>query len=631
MFFLDETDKVGGDELLNKGKSITDIFTNLNTAISDTFIRGKDALGPLDKLTEKLTGMENAALGLQRSMGGVFGIIDDAALASTNAQEKAAAQAADKFRTGFQTRLNEALKSAQEFGGSFKDIVDVTEGLADAMGRVVNPSKEVIVNMVALSKTTGLSTKEIGSMVEKLTSFGYSQENATEKIHEMAVAARRVGLDATKFIKTMSDTVDKVGGFGFKEGIKSLTRMNQQAQMLKTTFGDMVGNLQDSVLSPEGAIEAAAKFQLLGGAVGKLGDPFQLLYMAQSDLEGLNKELTNSAKSAFKFNTETGEFKASVEDMYRLKEQAAITGTKMEDLVKAGREAAKIDYVKQNFDLDGLSQESKDLLAGLAQVGEGGKVEIDIPGFGKVTEEMVKSGEVNVALEQYQKNAAMDEKQLAIKQLTTTERTAKDVEIIRNSVALGLEGSAREEIMKAIRDSESTYAEGTKEMSEVIGKELGKQTAPAVTTVSDLALREFGRITGYGPKGDPSGIQKGQVLDAAKQTATLPTTLFKNMELTNDLFVPEGGRPLVMAAGKLFQGIKGDEVAMGTKLSQAINSKSQGPLSGAIDVNINLGGSISGDNGQISKMFNSPEIQKQIMDTVLYKLNDYKRQQGVIS
>ena len=70
---------------------------------------------------------------------------------------------------------------------------------------------------------------------------------------------------------------------------------------------------------------------------------------------------------------------------------------------------------------------------------------------------------------------------------------------------------------------------------------------------------------------------------------------------------------------------------MGTKLSQAINSKSQGPLSGAIDVNINLSGSISGDNGQVSKMFNSPEIQKQIMDTVLYKLNDYKRQQGVLS
>lgn len=624
-----QSEKVSGDDLLKKGKSVSVLFTEINTALSETFIRGEQALGPFDKLTEKLTGMENAALGLQRSMGGVFGIIDEAALASSNTQEKAAAQAADKFRTGFQTRLTEALKSAQEFGGSFKDLVDVTEGLGDAMGRVVNPSKEVMVNMVALSKTTGMSNKEIGSMVEKLTSFGYSQENATEKIHDMAVAARRVGLDASKFIKTMAETVDKVGGFGFKEGIKSLTRMNQQAQMLKTTFGAMVGNLQDSVLSPEGAIEAAAKFQMLGGAVGKLADPFQLLYMAQSDLEGLNKELTNSAKSAFQFNSQTGEFKASVEDMYRLKEQASITGTKMEDLVKAGREAAKIDYVKKNFDLDGLSDENKDLLAGLAQVGEGGKVEIDIPGFGKVSEQMIKSGEAKTALEQYQKNAALDEKDLAIKQLTTTERQAKDVEIIRNAVALGLKGSEREEIMTSIRESEKGYADATKTMSEVVGKQVGGKTAGVVTDLSDATLKQFGDATGFGKYGDygGTGVQSGKVVDSLDKTVKSASDIIK----VNDLFVPKGGKPMVMAEGKLFQGIQGDELAMGTKISEAMNSKNQGSLSGAIDVNINLNGTISGDNGNITKMFNSPEIQKQILDTVLYKLKDYKRQQGVLS
>lgn len=627
MFFLNDGDKVGGDELLKKGKSVSELFKEINKALSDTFIRGTEALGPFDKLTEKLTGMENAALGLQRSMGGVFGIIDEAALASSNTQEKAAAQAADKFRTGFQTRLTEALKSAQEFGGSFKDLVDVTEGLGDAMGRVVNPSKEVMVNMVALSKTTGMSNKEIASMVEKLTSFGYSQENATEKIHDMAVAARRVGLDASKFIKTMAETVDKVGGFGFKEGIKSLTRMNQQAQMLKTTFGAMVGNLQDTVLSPEGAIESAAKFQMLGGAVGKLADPFQLLYMAQSDLEGLNKELTNSAKSAFQFNSQTGEFKASVEDMYRLKEQASITGTKMEDLVKAGREAAKIDYVKKNFDLDGLSDENKDLLAGLAQVGEGGKVEIDIPGFGKVSEQMIKSGEAKTALEQYQKNAALDEKDLAIKQLTTTERQAKDVEIIRNAVALGLKGSDREDIMKSIRESEKGYADATKDMSTELGKKVGDKTADVVTDLSDATLKQFGEYTGYGKYGDPSGVQQSKVLGGLNQTVNAAADLTK----VNDLFVPKGGKPMVMAEGKLFQGIQGDELAMGTKISEAMNSKNQGSLSGAIDININLNGTISGDNGNITKMFNSPEIQKQILDTVLYKLKDYKRQQGVLS
>jgi hypothetical protein len=30
-------------------------------------------------------------------------------------------------------------------------------------------------------------------------------------------------------------------------------------------------------------------------------------------------------------------------------------------------------------------------------------------------------------------------------------------------------------------------------------------------------------------------------------------------------------------------------------------------------------------------MFKKPEVQKEIMDTVLYKLNQYKRQQGVIA
>jgi hypothetical protein len=54
-------------------------------------------------------------------------------------------------------------------------------------------------------------------------------------------------------------------------------------------------------------------------------------------------------------------------------------------------------------------------------------------------------------------------------------------------------------------------------------------------------------------------------------------------------------------------------------------------MSGNIDININLNGSIAGDPGQLNKMFNSPEVQKQIMDTVLYKMNEYKRQQGVLS
>ncbi len=56
-----------------------------------------------------------------------------------------------------------------------------------------------------------------------------------------------------------------------------------------------------------------------------------------------------------------------------------------------------------------------------------------------------------------------------------------------------------------------------------------------------------------------------------------------------------------------------------------------GKVGGAIDININVGGSVTGDrNADVSKIFNDPKVQKQIMDTVLYKLDAYKRQQGVL-
>jgi hypothetical protein len=40
--------------------------------------------------------------------------------------------------------------------------------------------------------------------------------------------------------------------------------------------------------------------------------------------------------------------------MYRLREQAKLTGANLEDLVNTGKEAAKMDYIKDKFDLSGI-------------------------------------------------------------------------------------------------------------------------------------------------------------------------------------------------------------------------------------------------------------------------------------
>ena len=634
--FSDEK-KVDASDALNQGKGFISLLDDINTAVKETYLTFESKDNVFEKLTEKLTSMENSSVGLLRSMGGVFNLMQ---------RSNDPAERVNDTIGQFQERLLGAAKGIQDFGGSFKDVTEVTEGLADAMGRVVFPSQTAMENMVALSKTTGLTNKEIASMVEKVTSFGGTQEEATEKIHEMAVVARRVGLDASKFVKEMSANIDKVGGFGFKDGVKSLERMTKQAQMLKTTFGGIAGTLQETVLDPEGAINAAARFQMLGGAVGKLADPFQLMYMAQNDMEGLQKELVKSTQAAFQFNSETGEFKASTQDLYRLREQASITGAKFEDLVKTGREAAKLDYIKDKFNMDGLSDDNKELLSGLAQVGKGGEVTIDIPGYGSVTEASIKSGEAAEALKEYQQNAALDEKQIAIKQLTTTENNAKDVEIIKNAVLYSLTGSdakKREEILKSMAENQATYNAAVKDMGDEVGAKIGKGASGVITNIQTKAAEEFEDVTGYG---NPGNVDKqNAIIGKVEKGIEAMGNIFENDLKVKDLFLPEGGRPKVLSEGKIYQGIVGDEVAMGTNLSEAFNkvstiqdlmsAKSKGATSQNIDgnlkIDINVGGRVDGDkNADISKIFSSPQFQKQLMDMVLYKMKDYQKQQGVL-
>lgn len=638
LFF--EKDKVSSDDTSTKGQGFISQLEAMNTAINDTFLNFKSGTeNVFEKLTEKVTQMENQTLGVMRSMGGVFNILDRTGTSLDKANDTVGQ---------FQNNFMKASKNVLEFGGSSKDVLESIEGIADAMGRAVFPSQAVMENIVALSKTTGLTVKEVSSMVEKLSSFGGTQEESTKKISEMAKQARMVGLDANKFVKSMSENVDKVGGFGFKDGVKSLQNMTKQAQMLKTTFSSIVGNLQDTVLDPEGAIETAAKFQMLGGEVGKLADPFQLMYMAQTDMEGLQKELVKSSQAAFKFNKETGNFDASTQDLYRLREQASITGTKLEDLVKTGREAAKLDYIKDKFNFDGLKQEEKELLAGLAQIDTDGNVTVDIPGFGALKEGDALSAEQTKLLKDYQAKAGLEEKDIAVRQLTTTERNARDVEIIKNAILYKLvDGGAeqREKLLQSMKDNQNSYNEATKAMADDVGKQIANESVDVVDGITSNARDKFTEVTGYGSPGDVT--KQMEITEKIDDViGNFKEVIKPNMEV-DDLFVPSSGQaPKVMAEGKIFKGIVGDEVAMGTNLTEAFNRVStlndlisnqtnntgtKQNLDGNLKIDINVGGKVDGDkNNDMSKLFSNPIFQKQLMDMVLYKMKDYQKQQGVL-
>ena len=553
-------------------------------------------------LSQEMVSIENTSKSLQKNMGGV----------AFNTQN-------------FTQQLYEAYKANMDIGATFKDSADILQGMSGEMGRMVGTSNLTLSNMITFSKAAGMSSESVGKMVAEMIRYGGSQSEALEEMSKMREQAMKLGLNANKFITDINANLKKLSGFGFKDGVKGLTNMVKQAQLLRSSIENIgAASLQVKILDPEGAIEAAAGFQMLGGAVGKLGDPFQLLYMAQSDMAGLQDELVKSTKAAYSFNKSTGQFEASTQDLYRLREQASITGADFEKMAEAGREAAKLDFIQNAVDLSNVSDESKGLIASLSTIQKGtGKVEVNIPGFDsqnqtldEILNDAGKKAEMDKALAEYQEKMALTEKQLAIDQLTIAQNQAIDVRTIKESILTNMTPEQRKSLENTIKDSSD-------KMGDVAVKAADKASSAGISAAKELGAA-------YGDKDKISREEtdpEKRAREAAEKKREIDTQILTKQG--SDMLFKPGDAPQLLAKDTLYKGIVGDEVAIGTNLTDALNKG--GGLGGKLDININLNGSIGGDPGQINKMFNSPEVQKQIMDTVLYKLNEYKRQQGVLS
>jgi hypothetical protein len=291
------------------------------------------------------------------------------------------------------------------------------------------------------------------------------------------------------------------------------------------------------------------------------------------------------------------------------------------------------------------------MVAGLANIGKDGKVEIDIPGYKKLEidnaeqlEVALKDGATIEALKKYQEKAGMDSKDLAVAQLSVSEKQAINVEKIRDAILFQMSDADRKALTKAAGDTSVSATDGmtniANDNADIIVDGAKKQLESTNNLISilkedsDNPLKKNARKLRNEKLGGGTNDER---------------TTIEADEPVNDLFLSEGSAPQLFSKGTLYKGIVGDEVAIGTGLSEAFNktgkltelmasipSKNNGSgentsVNGKIDININLGGSVSGDNGNVEKMFSDPKFQKQMMDMVLYKMDKYKQQQGTLS
>jgi hypothetical protein len=388
--FLEDSAAGSGPTL----KGLGDILTELKSAATD-------ALSP-NRIGVRFAEIEDLSRRTTKTISGMFGSVADA----------------------LQDAAVQSYRNTIEIGASFQDQLDIMQEIASQQRVGLMLSTETTQKAIEFSKATGIAAKDIGTIVLGFADLGIGTEQALESMSNMSKEARSYGLNVGQFMSTVASNIKLVNAYGFKDGVKGLTSMAAKAQQLRIELATTT-QVAAKLLSPESAIETAAAFQMLGGNIGELGDPFKLLYMAQNDMEGLQDAIVDAAKSSVMFNRETGEFKISATEMYRLRAQADALGISYEELANTAVKAAKQQEVLSQIKFSGLNEEQEKLVSSLAELKDG-KVQIQLPGLKEVLDtpeefaRLTQEGTAEyAALQEYQNQAAMTDREIAVNQLST--------------------------------------------------------------------------------------------------------------------------------------------------------------------------------------------------------------------
>jgi len=272
-----------------------------------------------------------------------------------------------------QKTISQSVKDLTALGVSATEVGVQMAAIGSIMQRNVTLTNKQLTDFIAIQKATNLTAEEMATLVEGFDSIGVGPTQAAEQIESARKRAASLGLNTGQFLKTVGDNVKLINSYNFRNGVEGFTNMVARSQALRINMAD-VTSLAGKLLDPSEAINLAAEFQMLGGAVGALADPFQLMNMAQNDIDGLQESIVNAASAAVSFNSETGDFAISATEMRRLRAQANALGMDYEELANTAVKSAQRQEALSQLDiLGGYDDETKEMLANIGQF-DGGEL-----------------------------------------------------------------------------------------------------------------------------------------------------------------------------------------------------------------------------------------------------------------
>lgn len=252
-------------------------------------------------------------------------------------------------------------------GGTMADIAGVMQGYADETGRARVMSADMVKDITAIGKGTGLGIEQATRLGAQFELMGFDARTTMDYVQGVVDTSERMGVNTTKVLKVVNDNFKKLNTYTFQQGVKGFAEMATYAEKFKIDIGDAL-NAADVARSLEGAVDLAAQLQVMGGEFAKT-DPFEMLFLSRNDPAKFTEKIADMTKGVVTFRKMSdGSFEKFISpaDRDRLANVAKSMGMEASALTEIAQRQAEIQRMRQQMAGMGLSDEQKELIEGAA-------------------------------------------------------------------------------------------------------------------------------------------------------------------------------------------------------------------------------------------------------------------------
>ncbi len=274
---------------------------------------------------------------------------------------------------------------AQNLGASMADLAKIQLEFSNETQRTASLTQEQFKSVTNIGKGTALGVDQAGQLVGQFNLLGISIQESEKFVQGVVDSSERLGINATRVLKTIGKNFKVLNTFSFKDGVKGMAKMAEYAEMYKADINDSI-NSAKMARSLEGSIEMASQLNVLGGEFAKQ-NPFELLFLSRNDPAAYTKKLAEMTKGmvTLQKNSE-GKMQLGIspQDQDRMRLAAEALGTTYENMAESALRLKKMQMAKQDIlGLGSIDDKDKEMIASLSDIGENGKMQVMLKGHAK--------------------------------------------------------------------------------------------------------------------------------------------------------------------------------------------------------------------------------------------------------